>query len=123
MAAAHETVRQGESPAPLWWAIWAGPLAWAFDLGFSYTLTQHSCSTGHHYVLHVISLVCFLLASSGLVAGIAEYRALPREAREEGRRPIDRAHFQALLGIVFSTSFAMVIVAGAVPRWILSACD
>jgi len=123
MAEAHETVRQGESPASLWWAISAGPLAWAFDLGFSYTLTQHSCSTGHDYVLHVISCVALSIALSGLVTGIAEYRGLPRDAREEGRRPIDRAHFQALLGIALSISFVLVIVAGAVPRWILSACD
>ena len=119
----QQTIRRGESSGSLWWTMIAGPLAWAVDLAFSYVLAQHSCSTGHHYVLHVITAVCFLIALSGFVTGVAEYRALPQEAREEGPRPIDRAHFQALFGIVFSLAFAMVIIAGAVPRWILSPCD
>jgi hypothetical protein len=37
--------------------MWAGPLAWAIDLGFSYVMAQHACSTGHYYVLHVITVV------------------------------------------------------------------
>jgi hypothetical protein len=123
MAEAHETVRQGRASVFLWWAMCAGPLAWAFDHGASYVATQHSCSTGHQYLLHLITVFAMLVALSGLVAAVAEYRALPQEAREEGRRPVDRAHFQALFGIVFSIAFAMVVIADEVPRWILSACD
>jgi hypothetical protein len=123
MAEMQQTVRMGQASWKLWWTMFAGPFAWAGDEGVSYVMAQHACSTGHHYVLHVISVVFFLVALSGFVTGVAEYRALPREAREEGRRPIDRAHFQALFGIVFSISFAVVVIAEAVPRWILSACD
>ena len=90
MAELEQTVRRGEAPAFVWWAICAGPFAWAGDLGFSYALTQHSCSTGHHYVLHVITIVCALLAISGFVAGWSAYGALSRDATEEGPRPLDR---------------------------------
>ena len=123
MTEIHETVRMGEASWKLWWTMFAGPLAWSLDHGLSYVLAQHACSTGHHYVLHLISVICLLLALGGFVTGVAEYQALPHEATEEGRRPIDRAHFQALFGIVFSVSFAVVVIAEAVPRWILSACD
>ena len=101
----------------------AGPVAWAFDLGLSYVLAQHACSTGHHYILHLITIVCFLVALTGLAAGYTEYQKLPREVTEQGARPFDRAYFQLLFGMVFSIAFAVVVIAGAVPRWILSPCD
>jgi uncharacterized membrane protein YidH (DUF202 family) len=86
-------------------------------------LAQHACSTGHHYVLHLITIICFLIALTGAAAGYTAYQQLPREVSDKGRRPFDRAYFQVLFGIVFSFSFAVVVIAGAVPRWILSPCD
>jgi hypothetical protein len=103
--------------------VCAGPLAWAADLGVSYVLAQHACSTGHHYVPHVITAVCFVIALTGFAAGWTEYKKLPREVDDKGPRPLDRAYFQILFGIVFSLAFSLVIIVGAVPRWILSACD
>jgi hypothetical protein len=123
MARSEQIIKSGRTPWGLWWSMAAGFAAWGVDLGLSYMLEQHSCSTGHHYVLHVISVTCFLIALSGLFFGVAELRALPKNAKEEGGSRFDRAHFQALLGIAFSLSFAVVIIAGSVPRWILSPCD
>ncbi|HZQ25690.1 MAG TPA: hypothetical protein VFA89_23065 [Terriglobales bacterium] len=123
MAEGERIAPQGRASALVWWSMCAGPLAWGVDLGFSYSLTQHSCSTGHHYVLHVISVICFLIALTGFAVGLSEYLKLPPDAEDHGRRPIDRAHFQVLFGIVFSLSFAVVVIAGAVPRWIFTPCD
>jgi hypothetical protein len=123
MAKVEQTVKRGAAPATIWWSMWAGPLAWIFDLSFSYVLTQHSCSTGHHYVLHLITILCGLIALTGFVAGIVAHGAVPSEATEEGARPMDRTLFQVLFGIIFSLAFTVVIVAGAVPRWILSPCN
>ncbi len=123
MAEFEQTVRRGQAPGLMWWCMLAGPFAWACDLGFSYVLAQHACSTGHHYVLHLISVICFFVALTGIAAGYAEYSKLPRELSDKGPRPLDRAYFQLLFGAVFSIAFAVVIIAGAVPRWILSPCD
>ena len=123
MAELENTVRKGEAPALIWWSMFSGPFAWACDLGFSYVLEQHTCSTGHHYVLHVITVVCALIALTGLAAGIAAYKRVPEEASDEGVRPMDRTHFQVLFGMVFSIAFTMVIIAEAVPRWILHPCQ
>lgn len=116
-------VEPGRTPPLIWWCIYAGPIAWVADLSFSYVLTQHTCSTGHHYVLHVITVVCFSIALSGGVAGLYEHFKTPEHALEEGRRPVDRAYFQILFGVIFSVAFAVAIIAAAVPRWILSPCD
>ncbi|HEY4661225.1 MAG TPA: hypothetical protein VIG91_06965 [Terriglobales bacterium] len=119
----RQEIEKSKTPIGVWWGLAAGFAAWGTDLGLSYILEQHSCSTGHHYVLHVISIVCFLLALSGFFVGFSELRALPHHAKEEGGSRFDRAHFQALMGVAFSLSFAVVIIAGSVPRWILSPCD
>ncbi len=120
---ARRKIQSGRVPLGLWWSLVAGFAAFGFDLGASYVLVQHSCSTGHHYVLHLISLVAFVLALSGFFMGFSEIRLLPHEAKEEGGSHFDRAHFQALLGMLFSLSFAAAIIAQSVPRWILTPCS
>jgi hypothetical protein len=116
-------IKSPRTTAALAWGMAAGPLAWACDEGFSMSLTQHACSTGHHYVLHLISLIAFAVALSGAVTGYRLYREMPDELDPKGGEPRDRAHFQALYGIASSLGFALVIIAFAVPRWMLSACD
>jgi hypothetical protein len=99
-----------------------GPLAFGADLLISYSLVQHACSTGHHYVLHLVSGVSFVIALFGTWLSLRQYQAV-RNANDEGGSPFDRAHFLALLGITSSLWFALVIIANAVPRYILSPCD
>ena len=122
MSYLDEQIRTGKTSTGIWWSLVAGFLAWALDLGVSYVLQHYSCSTHHKSVLHLISIVCLLIAISGCAAGFAEFRRFPPGTSEEGGSHFDRAHFQALIGITFSLSFSVVIIAGAVPRWILSAC-
>jgi hypothetical protein len=113
----------GKTPWGLWWGLVAGFVAWGLDLGLSYMLEQHSCSTGHYYVLRIISSICMALALSGFALGFMEFKRLPENATEEGGSHFDRAHFQGLLGMAFSLCFAVVIIAASVPRWILSPCE
>ena len=59
--------------------------AWGIDLGLSYMLEQHSCSTGHFYVLHTISFVCFVMAISGFATGFMEEQPVPARLEGGGR--------------------------------------
>lgn len=107
----------------LWSGIFAGPLAWALDLGLSYALVQWTCTSGRESVLHLITLAAFVITASG---GVMSWLALSRTA---GTEPTDgggaphRARFMALFGLASSALFALTIVAGAVPRWVLDACQ
>jgi hypothetical protein len=123
MARSEQIIQGGQTPVGLWWSLVAGFVGWGADLGLSYMLEQHSCSTGHHYVLHVTSIVCLVIALTGFGTGLVEFRRFPGTTSEEGGSHFDRAHFQALLGMALSLSFAVVIIAGWVPRWILSPCE
>jgi SNF family Na+-dependent transporter len=74
-------------------------------------------------VLHGISIACFVAALSGFATGLVEFRRFSGTTSEEGGSRFDRAHFQALLGMAFSLSFALIVIAGSVPRWILNPCE
>ena len=106
-----------------WWAIFAGPLAWALDEGTSYALTQHACSTGHFYVLHLMTIVSLCISISGFWMGLTGYRRLTAKANTHGHQSRDRAFFVSSVGAAMSVFFTVIVVAEAVPRWILSPCS
>ncbi len=120
------TLRDLESTGPsdtqLWAGLLLGPVAWALDEGLSYALEQHSCSTGHVYVLHAISIVCLLVALSG--AGISwRQMSIVGTGSEEGGSVRDRSWWMARLGIALGLGFAVAIVALAVPKFLLGPCS
>jgi hypothetical protein len=111
------------SPLPLWTGILAGPLAWAVDLTASYALVKWSCSSQRELVLHLISPLCVAVVAAGAAVS---WRALQRTSGDsptDGDHPRDRARFMAILGLTTSALFALTIAAGAIPRWILDACQ
>src|SRR5256885_16984057 len=118
MARSEQIIQGGRTPVGLWWSLIAGFVAWGADLGLSYMLEQHSCSTGHYYVLHTISFVCFVIAMSGFATGFIEKNRFPHDSKEEGGSSLDRAHFQALIGMIFRLSFSGIIIAGSHARCI-----
>jgi hypothetical protein len=113
--------RRWLSPLALWSGILAGPIAWAIDLEASYALVHWTCFTRRIDVLHAISVGALLLTALG--AGISwiawqHARALPADDDE-----IARARFMAMLGMWTALLFAGTIVAAAIPRWVLDACQ
>jgi hypothetical protein len=110
------------SVAALWWGILIGPAAWLLDQGMSYAIDQHACSTGHFYLLHLLSAVWFLMALTGALVAWRQLGPV-RDANDEGGSPRDRSWFMAWLGILMSVLFALTIVALVVPKLVLSPCD
>ena len=110
------------SIAALWWGILIGPTAWALDQGVSYAIDQHACSTGHFYLLHLVSAVSLFLVLTGMMVAWRQLAAV-RGGRDEGGSPRDRSWFMAWLGILMSSVFALTIVALAVTKVLLSPCD
>jgi len=113
---------RGLTPLPLWTGILAGPIAWAFDLMTSYAVVKWVCRTSNHAILPLITTV-----SLAVVIGAAAFSwiALRRTADDvptDGGQPRQRARFMAILGLASSGLFALQILAGAIPHWVLDAC-
>ena len=111
------------TPLPLWTGILGGPIAWAFDLMASYAVVKWVCQTSHYAILPLITT-----ASLAMVGGAAaiSWNALRRTANDvptDGGRPRQRARFMAVLGLASCGLFAVQILAGAIPHWMLDACQ
>ena len=103
--------------AALWAGIVAGPTAWACDEVVGYTITAHECSTGTVSFLHALTVASLCLCMFGFLC------ARRTHPDSTGKRQADRQRFMAMGGMMFSISFAIAILATAIPRWMLSPCD
>jgi hypothetical protein len=124
---AESAVDTGEvrwlTPLPLWTGILAGPIAWAIDLGASYAVVPWVCRTNRHDVFQLITIASVTVVI--LAAGIS-WTAFTRTAdgaSTDGGRPRQRARFMAALGLASCGLFALQILAGAIPHWVLDACQ
>ena len=111
------------TPLPLWTGILGGPAAWAFDLMASYAVVKWVCHTRNYAILPLITT-----ASLAMVIGAAaiSWMALRRTALDrstDGGQPRQRARFMAVLGLASCGLFALQILAGAIPHWVLDACQ
>jgi hypothetical protein len=108
--------------AVLWTGILAGPFAWAVDLMVRYALVHWSCGTQQTIVLKIISFVTLLVVIGGGVVAWRAYGQIPPGVPTDGGRPIDRARFMAIVGMLTAALFTLVVIATAIPPWVLDAC-
>jgi hypothetical protein len=103
----------------LWAGIFAGPLAWATDEVVGYTVTAHECSTGSSVFLHALTVSALITCGIGLLCAGSTWA--PSLDPENDRA--ERIRSMSLSGIALSLAFAVVILATAIPKWMLSPCD
>lgn len=99
----------------LWISIWAGPVAFAVDMQSRFALVQWSCFNHREWVLHVITITAFVAAAAGAALAWVAFSRLDRN--------LQRARFMAMSGFILSVSFAVSIVANAIPHLFLSPCN
>lgn len=115
--------RRWLSPLPLWTGILAGPVAWAVDLTASYAVVKATCLSRSEAALHLITLVCLAAVAGGAVVSWIALQRTAADVPTDGGEPRQRAHFMAILGLTSGALFAITIVAGAIPRWVIDACQ
>jgi hypothetical protein len=114
--------RRWLSPLALWAGILAGPVAWALDLTTSYAAVKPVCRTQSDGILRVITVVCVAIVTTGAAVS---WVALRHSAGDvpTGGQPRERARFMAILGLSSAALFALQILAGAIPQWVIDACQ
>ncbi len=120
----HSTYWDGKGPiALLWFGVFAGPVGWGLDVSISYALVQWTCEMDHPNVLHLFTLLGLVIVAAG---GAASYWCLshtPSDASTGGGYSADRSRFLAILGLALTAMSLALVVANAVPRFILSPCQ
>jgi hypothetical protein len=92
-------------------------------MSISYALVKWTCSTQRGGVLRAMTFAALALVAAG---GLVSYVALRRTTGDtptDGGNPRQRARFMAILGLTSCALFALAILAGAIPRWVLNACQ
>jgi hypothetical protein len=101
--------------APLWFAFFAGPLAWTLHELVSYVLVKAACEAGVSPLLHVVSLGALALAAAGeVVAG--------RISTREPRPSPDSSSFLAAAAQLTNAVFIFAIVLESIPNLVVSPC-
>ena len=111
------------SPLPLWTGILAGPIAWALDLTISYAVVKWVCRTQRYGTLPLIALASLAMAVTGAAISWQALQRTSDDSPTDGGRPRQRARFMAVLGLTISALFALQILAGMIPPWVLDACQ
>jgi hypothetical protein len=97
------------------------PLAWLAQLQANYALASWACQAGHRYLAVLVIGVALLIT---LAAGAQAWRSRPAEGPVSGEpQRIEGARVLALLALGSTLSFAVVLLATAVPIFIQGPCD
>jgi hypothetical protein len=101
--------------------IFIPPLAWLVHLQANYAIAGWACRPGHRVVSVIVALAALGMS---LAAGAVAWRHWPGDATLAGEpQRIEGARLLALLALASSLSFAVVLVASAIPVFILRPCD
>ena len=73
-------------------------------------------------VLHAVSVVTLLVIAMGAATSWRALQQTPPDARTDGGMPVNRDRFLAQLGLAASALFAVAVIAGAIPQWVVDAC-
>jgi hypothetical protein len=125
------TRRETRGSLLLWIGVLTAPLAWAIHLVLNYSLEEwFACSPATQtpgeilgFGVHNVSIaVNATLAAATLVAGFVALSCRLRLRNAEGEGAA-RARWMALVGIINSCLFGLIIVVGFAPSVVLDVCE
>lgn len=104
----------------LWIAVLGSACVWFVQLQTSYSLVIWACANNAQWSLHVASLLFVLVAAVPGWFGWqhwAKTRNTERVSAGHGRR-----NFMALLGLLLTALFVLLIIAQAIPSFFINSC-
>jgi len=107
----------------LWFGLLAAPVAFLLNLEIAYALVPTACSSGTSLMVHLVHVLCLLLALAGGLVAWRIWNAAGVEWPGEQGGQIARTRFMAGSGVLGSALFALVILAQWIPTFVLSPCQ
>jgi hypothetical protein len=106
----------------LWIAVLGSAVVWAVQMQTSYSLVTWTCSIQRNWPLHVASLFFLILAALPGFIAWREWRANAGSERERESAGAGRRRFMAMLGLMLTAIFVILIVAQAIPSFFFDPC-
>ena len=113
----------GKHIAALWAGILIAPAACAANLALGYMLVHPACLGNDTTALRVVQVLSLAAALGGLLVAWGTLRGERAGASGEAGDSRQRSSFLAHLGVWTSVLFVVVIVAQAVPSFVLHQCQ
>jgi len=108
----------------LWTGVLAGPTAWLIQFQTRYSLVEWICSSRQTWASHLV-WIGFLLLSLG--GGLLSWRNWVRAGREWPSdlvsAPRGTESLLSVLGMMTSAMFSLVIIAQAIPTFMINPCQ
>lgn len=105
----------------LWGGLLIPPIAWLIDLQISYAIAGWVCETGRHWIIDVTTLITLLITLAAGALSLGTWRMIEPAADDADPRS-GRTRLMAIGGMVNAAFFALVIVATAIPNFMLRSC-
>jgi hypothetical protein len=122
MPAENTTLKSTPELLAQWFGVLGAPLAWVADHSISYAITQHACSTGQFFQLKIVSVVMLAIAVLAVLVAWRNRVHASGTDSSDAASAFGRTNFMGMLGLLMSLFFTAVIIANAVPRFILTPC-
>ena len=106
-----------------WFGVLGAPVAWVADHSLSYSMTQHACSTGRFFELKIVSVLMIAVALLAMLFAWRNHVHSGAAIANDAGNALGRTNFMGMLGLLVSSLFTAVILANAVPRFILTPCQ
>jgi hypothetical protein len=106
----------------LWFAVFAGQVAWLFDMEIGYLLVYWACGTKQTWVLPAVTAIAFLVALAGAVTSLLASRIVTTGVEMEGTDVPAIERFLGVAGVALNVLAMAVILGMGVPRLMLDPC-
>jgi hypothetical protein len=112
-----------KTEALLWTGILLGPVGWFLSLEANFALAPLACYDQAKFLLHLVSGVAFLLVFLAGSLSFTQFQTAERNVASEPSAFRSRRRGMALAGMGLSGLFLLVIVAQAIPNFLLAGCE
>jgi len=106
-----------------WVGLLLAPVAWSIQLEAVYLLSNYGCSGNGFLWVHVSSVICLTLAIGGGLTALGLWRESGSQWPDSSGSAKQRRRFMAVLGILISALFSVVIIAKWLPLLVGVPCD
>lgn len=114
---------RAEANCALWLGMLGPPIVWLVQFQSRYAIVSAVCEHGNEFVLHILSLFFLLLTLGAGCLSWVQWQRLNRTWPQERQdNPAGRQAFMAVVGLLTSGLFSLLIIAQALPTLFLSPC-
>lgn len=107
----------------LWTGVLGGPIVWLCSFEARFALAPWACTFQNKWALYGVALAALILCAGCALLSWREWKALGEHGPSPAGGAVPRSNFMAIGGIVISSGCGMIVIAQAIPEFVLGACQ